>query len=210
MGHQNIWDSCLSTIKRNVEEQAFNTWFEPIIPVRFDKNILTIQVPSQFFYEWLEEHYVHVLRDAIIEQLGKDGKLEYSVVIDKGNSKSEPYTINLPTSKRPERKNIKGWASRPSDKALEEIFAYNFNLNPNYTFETLIEGDCNRLARSAGFAVAQRPGITSFNPLVVYGGVGLGKTHLAQAIGNEILQNISDKEVIYVPEEKSVSASVEE
>jgi chromosomal replication initiator protein len=192
-----------------VEEQAFNTWFEPIIPIKYDKNVLTIQVPSQFFYEWLEEHYVHVLRDAIVDQLGAEGKLEYSIVIDTGNSKSEPYTINLPTTQRPDRKNIKEGPNKFSEKNIEDLFTYDFNLNSNYTFETFIEGDCNRLARSAGFAVAQRPGITSFNPLMVYGGVGLGKTHLAQAIGNEILQHISDKEVIYVPAEKFTQQFIE-
>ncbi len=192
-----------------MEEQAFNTWFEPIVPIKYDKNVLTIQVPSQFFYEWLEEHYVHVLRDAIVDQLGAEGKLEYSIVIDTGNSKSEPYTINLPTTQRPERKNIKEGPNKFPEKNIEDLFTYDFNLNSNYTFETFIEGDCNRLARSAGFAVAQRPGITSFNPLMVYGGVGLGKTHLAQAIGNEILQHISDKEVIYVPAEKFTQQFIE-
>ncbi len=209
LNHQKIWDNCLSSIRRNVEEQAFNTWFEPIVPVGFDKNVLTIQVPSQFFYEWLEEHYVHVLRDVIVEQLGEEGKLEYSIVIDKGNSKSEPYTINLPTTQRPDRKNLKERPHTFPEKNIEDLFAYDFNLNSNYTFETFIEGDCNRLARSAGFAVAQRPGITSFNPLMVYGGVGLGKTHLAQAIGNEILQHISDKGVIYVPAEKFTQQFIE-
>ena len=209
LNHKEIWDNCLHTIRKNVEEQAFNTWFEPILPVKYDKNILTIQVPSQFFYEWLEEHYVHVLRDAIVEQLGVDGKLEYSIVIDKGNSTSEPFTINLPTSKRPDRKAFKNEAAGLQEKDLQAIFTYDFNLNPNYTFETFIEGDCNRLARSAGYAVAQRPGITSFNPLMVYGGVGLGKTHLAQAIGNEILQNITEKEVIYVPAEKFTQQFIE-
>jgi len=207
--HQKIWNNCLASIRKNVEEQAFSTWFAPIVPVNFEKNILTIQVPSQFFYEWLEEHYVNILREVIDEQLGPDGKLEYSIVIDKGNQDSLPYTINLPTSKRPDQKRPGDKNSQKYDHEIEKIFAYDFKLNPNYQFETFIEGDCNRLARSAGFAVAQRPGITSFNPLMVYGGVGLGKTHLAQAIGNEILQNIPGKEVIYVPAEKFTQQFIE-
>jgi chromosomal replication initiator protein len=206
--YQKIWNSCLASIRKNVEEQAFSTWFAPIVPVNFNKNVLTIQVPSQFFYEWLEEHYVNILREAIDEQLGPEGKLEYSIVIDKGNRDSLPYTINLPTSKRPDQ-NRPNKSFRKYDREMEEIFAYDYKLNPNYQFETFIEGDCNRLARSAGFAVAQRPGITSFNPLMVYGGVGLGKTHLAQAIGNEILQNIPGKEVIYVPAEKFTQQFIE-
>ena len=122
VNHQKIWDNCLSTIRRNVEEQAYNTWFEPIVPINFDKNVLTIQVPSQFFYEWLEEHYVHVLRDAIVGQLGEEGKLEYSIVIDKGNTKSEPYTINLPTTQRPDRKNPQEGSNTSHEKSIEDLF----------------------------------------------------------------------------------------
>ena len=206
--HQEVWGNCLKNIRDVVGNQAFNTWFDPIIPLKLEDKILTIQVPSQFFYEWLEEHYVHILRDVIYQQLGNDGKLEYSIVIDRGNSNSKPYTINIPTSKRADPK------SKPEDhngkeNDIRDIFKYDFQLNRNYTFDTFIEGDCNRLARSAGYAVAQRPGITSFNPLMVYGGVGLGKTHLAQAIGNEIMQNIPGKSVIYVPAEKFTQQFIE-
>jgi len=208
LDHQEVWDNCLRKIKDVVGDQAFNTWFDPIIPLNLNDNILTIQVPSQFFYEWLEEHYVHILRDVIYQQLGKDGKLEYSIVIDRGNSNSKPYTINIPTSKRADRKSDKEDHNGKADD-IRDIFKYDFQLNRNYTFDTFIEGDCNRLARSAGYAVAQRPGITSFNPLMVYGGVGLGKTHLAQAIGNEIMQCIPGKSVIYVPAEKFTQQFIE-
>ena len=206
--HQKVWNNCLSTIKRQVGDQAFSTWFDPIMPLKLENKVLTIQVPSQFFYEWLEEHYVQILRDVIHEQLGAEGKLEYSIVIDKGNDHTKPYTINLPTSSRQDKK-IREQKDQEDRDFLNEIFKYDFRLNNNYTFDTFIEGDCNRLARSAGYAVAQRPGITSFNPLMVYGGVGLGKTHLAQAIGNEITQNISGKEVIYVPAEKFTQQFIE-
>jgi chromosomal replication initiator protein len=195
-------------IKDVVGDQAFNTWFDPIIPIKLEDNVLTIQVPSQFFYEWLEEHYVHILRDVIYQELGNDGKLEYSIVIDRGNSESKPYTINIPTSKRRDFK-AKHEDQNGNAQDIRDIFKYDFQLNRNYTFDTFIEGDCNRLARSAGYAVAQRPGITSFNPLMVYGGVGLGKTHLAQAIGNDIFQNIPGKSVIYVPAEKFTQQFIE-
>ena len=191
-----------------VGDQAFNTWFDPIIPLNLEDNVLTIQVPSQFFYEWLEEHYVHILRDVIYHELGNEGKLEYSIVIDRGNSDSKPYTINIPTSKRGDVK-VKQDDQNGLNHDIRDIFKYDFQLNRNYTFDTFIEGDCNRLARSAGYAVAQRPGITSFNPLMVYGGVGLGKTHLAQAIGNDIMLNIPGKSVIYVPAEKFTQQFIE-
>jgi chromosomal replication initiator protein len=206
--HQEVWGNCLINIRDVVGDQAFNTWFDPIIPLKLEDKILTIQVPSQFFYEWLEEHYVHILRDVIYQQLGNDGKLEYSIVIDRGNSNSKPYTINIPTTKRADPK-LKPEDHNGKENDIRDIFKYDFQLNRNYTFDTFIEGDCNRLARSAGYAVAQRPGITSFNPLMVYGGVGLGKTHLAQAIGNEIMQNIAGKSVIYVPAEKFTQQFIE-
>ena len=208
LDHQQVWGNCLKMIKDVVGDQAFNTWFDPIIPLKLEDNVLTIQVPSQFFYEWLEEHYVHILRDVIYQELGNDGKLEYSIVIDRGNSESKPYTINIPTSKHRDFK-AKHEDQNGSAQDIRDIFKYDFQLNRNYTFDTFIEGDCNRLARSAGYAVAQRPGITSFNPLMVYGGVGLGKTHLAQAIGNDIFQNIPGKSVIYVPAEKFTQQFIE-
>jgi chromosomal replication initiator protein len=200
-----LWDRCLSTISKNVSEQAYNTWFVPITPLRFENNILTIQVPSQFFYEWLEEHYVQLLRSAIDEHLGSEGKLEYSVVVDRGNEFNKPLTINLPTTIRGEGKSVQAG----KENEWIDLFKYDFKLNPNYTFEAFVEGDCNRLARSAGYAVAKKPGVTSFNPLMVYGGVGLGKTHLAQAIGNEIMLSLPDKRIIYVPAEKFTQQFIE-
>ncbi len=208
LDHLHVWGNCLKSIREAVGDQAYNTWFDPIIPLKLEDKVLTIQVPSQFFYEWLEEHYVHILREVINHQLGVEGKLEYSIVIDRGDNDSIPFTINLPTSKRPELRSKKD-GYNGEDQVIKEIFKYDFRLNNNYTFDTFIEGDCNRLARSAGYAVAQRPGITSFNPLMVYGGVGLGKTHLAQAIGNEILEHIPAKVVIYVPAEKFTQQFIE-
>jgi chromosomal replication initiator protein len=197
--HNAAWNSCLSRIKPTIGEQGFVTWFKPIRPIKLQDKILTIQVPSQFFYEYLEEHYVSLLRNVIDTELGKEFRLEYSVVVDTGADKSKPVTINLPNSGR--QKTTNG-----QDKIYErnsfELFGYDLNLNRSYTFENFVEGDCNRLARSAGYAVAQRPGVTSFNPLMVYGGVGLGKTHLVQAIGNRILEDEKKKVVQYVSSEK--------
>lgn len=201
--HNTAWSSCLSKIKDDIGDQGFETWFKPIKPIKLENKILTIQVPSQFFYEYLEEHYVHLLRGVIDNQLGRDFRLEYSVVIDTGDASNKPFTINLPNN--PSRNSGNGYNSK-SDTRRElssfELFGYDFRLNPAYTFDNFIEGDCNRLARSAGYAVAQRPGVTSFNPLMLYGGVGLGKTHLVQAIGNEIANGADRKIVHYVSSEK--------
>ncbi|MEQ9167245.1 MAG: chromosomal replication initiator protein DnaA, partial [Fulvivirga sp.] len=200
-----VWSDCLRVIKENVAEQSFNTWFEPITPLKCQNDVLTIQVPSQFFYEWLEEHYVHILKKAITSVMGEKARLEYSVIVDKGNSKTAPLSVNLPNtgnSKTNKFGNTKEEYTSPfALKSVDNLYQQS-QLNPNYTFDTYIEGDCNRLARSAGFAVAQKPGITSFNPLMLYGGVGLGKTHLVQAIGNEIKNNLGNRFVLYVSSEK--------
>lgn len=202
-----VWNECLRVVEQHVNEQSFSTWFKPINPVKLEGTILTIQVPSQFFYEWLEDNYVQVLKLAIKTTLGQGGKLEYAVVVDKGNSSNQPYVVSYPQGNSGTKKN------QPEEQhktpfemqSLNAEALTNSNLNPTYTFTTYIEGDCNRLARSAGFAVATKPGITSFNPLMVYGGVGLGKTHLVQAIGNEIKNGPDNKFVLYVSSEKFVN-----
>ena len=201
---ESIWNDCLRVISEKVAEQSFNTWFKPIVPVKCTDDVLTIQVPSQFFYEWLEEHYVHILKKAITSVMGSQARLEYSVIVDRGNSQSKPLAVNLPN-----KGNANGFGGAGDNeyfspfqlKTVDTLYQQS-QLNPNYTFDTYIEGDCNRLARSAGYAVAQKPGVTSFNPLMLYGGVGLGKTHLVQAIGNEIKRKVHNSFVLYVSSEK--------
>lgn len=203
---QSAWSKCLSLIQSNVSEQSFGTWFKPIVPLRLENKILTIQVPSQFFYEYLEEHYVHLLRAVMNQVLGEDYQLEYSVVVDKGFSGNKPYVVNLPNRNTGKSNGLPN-QNNPAFTSPFDIPAVQENnqqsqLNNNYLFENFIEGDCNRLARSAGLAVAKKPGATSFNPLMFYGGVGLGKTHLVHAIGNEIKNFVDNKFVLYVSSEK--------
>ena len=209
--HEKLWSKCLEVIKDNVSIQSYKTWFEPIKPLKLKGNVLTIQVPSQFFYEWLEEHYITLLKKIIKKELGTEGKLEYSIVMENNFNSNKPYTIKFPTTNRSAVKNSP--VSMPIDvgnKAIKNPFiipglkkvTVDSQLNPNYSFENFVEGDCNRLARSAGFAVANKPGGTAFNPLLIYGGVGLGKTHLAHAIGIEIKQRHPNKTVLYVSSEK--------
>jgi chromosomal replication initiator protein len=205
-----VWAKCLEIIRHEVNEQSFKTWFEPIVPLKVVSNTLTIQVPSQFFYEWLEENYVHALRKAIDYTLGRNGMLEYSIIVDKGDRKNPPIALNVPNQKsttpppvqrRPEP-NLYESPFQLKDLDSLELDSY---LNAHYVFDNFVEGDCNRLGRSAGMAVAQRPGVTSFNPLMIYGGVGLGKTHLIQAIGNYIKDTQANKFVLYVSSEKFVN-----
>ena len=91
-----VWKECLRVIEQHVSEQSFSTWFKPINPVRLEGSSLTIQVPSQFFYEWLEDNYVEVLKLAIKTTLGQNGRLEYAVVVDRGNSQNQPYMVSYP------------------------------------------------------------------------------------------------------------------
>jgi chromosomal replication initiator protein len=202
---EKIWSDCLSIIKSELNDNSFSTWFAPIVPLRFENNTLTIQVPSQFFYEWLEDHYVAVLRKAIDFAIGRQGLLEYSIVVDKGDKKNPPISFNIPNQpNNPQQTTqIKPEVSRnPFESKALDMMEVDSNLNPKYTFDKFIEGDCNRLGRAAGLAVANKPGLTSFNPLMIYGGVGLGKTHLIQAIGNQIKDQYPGKFVLYVSTEK--------
>ncbi len=214
---ESVWNNCLKLIKDNVTPQSFKTWFDPIKPIKLENKVLTIQVPSQFFYEWLEEHYVTLLRKTLKQELGPGSRLEYNIIVENGGGNQKPYTINVPTNNavRAEQNevglplnistNIKNPFIIPGLKKVN----IDSQLNPNYTFENFIEGDCNRLARSAGFAVANKPGGTAFNPLMVFGGTGLGKTHLVHAIGNHIKQVNKNKVVLYVSAEKFMNQFVD-
>jgi len=208
---ETIWDNCLEFIQDNISSQSYKTWFTPIKPLKLKGQTLNIQVPSRFFFEWIEEHYISLLKTAIRRELGEDAKLMYSIIMENTYGNANPYTIKVPSSNRPPIKNPK--VAVPVEIAaagvknpfvipgLKKIHVES-QLNPNYTFENLIEGDCNRLPRSAGYAVANKPGGTSFNPLLLYGGVGLGKTHLAHSIGIEIKDRYPEKTVLYVSAEK--------
>jgi chromosomal replication initiator protein len=217
--HFDVWNRCLSIIKDNVPTMSFKTWFEPIVPLKLEKAILTIQVPSTFFYEYLEEQYIGILSKTLRKELGSDAKLEYSVVMENhGYSEAKPYTVKLPTKSNTNLKNRP--LSLPLDdeeRTIRNPFVIpgikklhvDPQLNPDNSFDNFIEGDCNRLARSAGYAVAQNPGGTAFNPLLIYGGSGLGKTHLAQAIGIEVKQKNPEKIVLYVNANKFQTQFVE-
>ena len=211
-----IWSNCLTIIKDIVEWQHFKTWFEPIKPVSVKDNVLIIQVPSQFFYEYLEEHYVNLLAKTLKRELGKEARLEYRIMVDGGNTYSKPVTVDMAGH------SYKSFTNNEMDFPLINTPVKNPfvipglkkmhidpQLNPNYTFDTYVEGDNNRVARRAGKTVAEKPGANSFNPLVIYGGVGLGKTHLAQAIGNEVKRHQPNKVVLYVSSEKFINQFVD-
>ncbi len=199
LAHQ-IWEQCLIIIKEKISTLSYKTWFQPIVPIRLDGNLLTVQVPSQFFYDWLEEHYSALIRGTITAVLGETAKFFYLVTTEDDTSTSlptasvDPSLTVLEPSRTPFTPHV--------PLRAENVQSIRNNLNPRYTFENFIKGDCNQLARAAALAVANNPGGTSFNPLVLYGGTGLGKTHLMHALGNHAATNGKAKRIAYVSSEK--------
>jgi len=213
-----VWNNCLAFIQDNIQPQAFKTWFEPIKPVKLSDNALSIQVPSKFFYEWLEEHYVKLLKVALTKELGENAKLVYVIKMENTYGNREPFTEQIPSSNRgsvnPQEMDVPIKSKNPELKNPFVIpgirnIKIESQLNPNYNFDNFLEGDSNRLARSAGLAVANKPGGTSFNPLLIFGGVGLGKTHLAHAIGVEIKDKYPERTVLYISAEKFTQQYIE-
>jgi chromosomal replication initiator protein len=280
---EHVWDECLDIIRDNVRRQSYKTWFEPLkaqsLAEEDDLKKLTIQLPSRFYYEWLEEHYFSLLRKTITKVLGNNGRLVYDVVIEREDddgtdgasmelparrpddetpsaasegpdqsspSQQEPHTPPEapregdasppetpdrpdvtppasaspsaeepePSSPDPQRSEAAG---EPSSPPVQNPFAIpgiqdaniDSQLNESYTFDRFIEGDCNELARSAAWTIAQEPGGTSFNPYLIYGGVGLGKTHLIQAVGNYVTAHFPDKTALYVSSERFTTEFVQ-
>ena len=216
---QSVWNSCLAFIKDNITPQAYKTWFEPIKAVKLtDNKSLSIQVPSKFFYEWLEEHYVKLLKVSLNRVLGEQAKLVYVIRMENTYGNKQPFTEKIPSTNR------SNMASQEVDVPIKNKnpelknpfiipgirnVKIESQLNPSYNFDNFLEGDSNRLARSAGLAVANKPGETSFNPLLIFGGVGLGKTHLAHSIGIEIKDKYPEKTVLYISAEKFTQQYIE-
>lgn len=208
---ESVWQNCLSFIKDNIQPQAYKTWFDPIEAVKLSDNALSIQVPSKFFYEWLEEHYVKILKVALTKELGNSAKLVYVIKMENTYGNKQPFTEKIPSSNRtPVKSQDVDIPLKNKNPELKNPFIIpgirnvkiESQLNPNYNFDNFLEGDSNRLARNAGIAVANKPGGTSFNPLLIFGGVGLGKTHLAHAIGVDIKDKYPEKTVLYISAEK--------
>lgn len=177
-----IWKACLLKIKGNVSLMTYNTWFLPIKPIELNGTTLKVQIPSQFFWEWVDEHFNSLITKSITQVLGTEASLTYVIAEDVDHSETKetaPVKSNITEKVKPKH-------------------SFESNLNPRYTFDNFIKGEGNQLARAAAGAISDNPGGTSFNPLFLYGGVGLGKTHLIQAIGNQIVKNYPEKKVIYL------------
>lgn len=191
--HVALWNRCLDFIKDNVSEQAYKTWFLPIKPLEFKEKTLLVQVPSHFFYEFLEDHYIDLLRKTLSKVFGEGTLLEYDVVVNKSSRPQQTVQIESTKRSNVERKPVE--TAKIPTIPMPEL---DSRLNPNYNFATFIEGVSNKLSRSVGEAIAENPAKTIFNPLFLYGASGVGKTHLANAIGTRIKELYPTKRVLYV------------
>ena len=197
--HVALWEHCLKIIKDNVPETTYNTWFAPIVPLKYKDNTLILQIPSQFFYEILEEQYVDLLRKTLYKVIGKGTKLMYNVMVDKTSVPNQ--TVNLEASNRSTAvtpRPVVNANKAPNLLTTPVIQELDSHLKPNYTFENFIEGYSNKLSKSVAESVALKPAGTAFNPLFLYGTSGVGKTHLANAIGIKIKELYPQKKVLYI------------
>jgi chromosomal replication initiator protein len=195
--HDQLWNRCLSVIKDNISEASFNTWFAPIVSLKYENNIFVLQVPSQFFVEYIEEKYIDLLRMTLYREVGVGTRLEYRVLIDKSSGKGTQIPSNAEHSKpKSGINNISNYINPYNKPQLPEI---DPQLNPACSFNSLIEGKSNKLARTAGMSIGNEPGKNIFNPLFLYGQSGVGKTHLVNAIGVMVKQLHPEKRVLYVP-----------
>ena len=183
---QQQWAQCQVILADNMTSSAYQTWFAPIVPLQFEGGILVLQVKSQFVAEYIEENYISLLSAAIIRVFGQGTHLEYRVLID---STSGASTM-LPS--------LGAQAPASTVVSQKQVAHFDTQLNMNYTFDTFVGGEPNKLARTAGIAIAKQPGFTAFNPLFIYGGSGVGKTHLANAIGNRVRVYNTQARVLYV------------
>ncbi|GHV00300.1 chromosomal replication initiator protein DnaA [Bacteroidia bacterium] len=196
--YSEIWQDCLSLIKTKTSEEEFNKWFQPIVPLDFNGTTLQLKVPNESYVYHIEKNCLNLLRPIICDRFGLNIRLRY--IIPQSDAAKGPSSQDGDTSA------IRRIVAQSDGANIENPFVIpgirkliiDPQLNPKYTLETFVEGDCNRLARSAGKAVAIDPGKTAFNPLYIFGDSGLGKTHLAHAIGMEARQRHPDMRVLYV------------
>ena len=188
---QQIWNECLHILRDNLTPTVFTTWFAPIQALSYEDNVLVLQVKSQFIVEYIEENYLTLLSKVLFRVLGPQTKLEYRVQIDSHTNAG----MNIPSDVSQAPAVPVMLVQQPD---LKDEPDFNSQLNPSYTFETFVQGDANKLARTVALSIAAQPGRSSFNPMFIYGGSGVGKTHLANAIGNEVKRLMPQKRVLYI------------
>ncbi|KAA3620244.1 MAG: chromosomal replication initiator protein DnaA [Calditrichaeota bacterium] len=192
-----VWNNCLEIIRLKFNEQSFHTWIQPIKPIELHGATLTIQVPSEFVKKWIQDNYNKILINALRSILGTSATYKYEI------APSEEFDIlEIPPVAELPKIQVQGKSNQNDLNQVQDSDEDQHPINERYTFSNFVEGSSNQFAKAAALAVAEAPGKTSFNPLVIYGGVGLGKTHLIQAIGNFSLESGIAKKVMYVSSEK--------
>ena len=186
-----VWGEVLEILKSEIPLQSFNTWFKPTVGTFLDKDILEVSVPNKFASNWIEEKFSGVIAGAVSTHLGSAREVKFII----GSKVDDPGDNG---------------GSKPVQKSLQSKAASSrTHLNSRYAFDSFVVGDSNRFARAAAMAVAEAPMQTKYNPLYIYGGVGLGKTHLLQAIGNLAQEKYSTLKVLYVTSEKFTNDFIE-
>ena len=194
--YNEVWQDCLDRLRSSITEEELVRWFMPIRPIGFDGSNLRLRVPNESFVANIERNYLRYLRPIVQELYGVDTQLHYAVPRSAQQAVVNTSAPSVPRFATPnDTTNITNPFTFPG---LPRKIMFDPQLNPNYTFENHVEGECNRLARSAGMAVAVTPGTNAFNPLYIYGDSGLGKTHIVQAIGHEVRQRHPELQVLYV------------
>ena len=194
---KSLWNNCLKIIRDNISEAAYNTWFAPIIPISYRDNIFTVQVPSQFFYEYLEEKFIDLIQQTLYRVMGEETILNYRVVVASASNTAVEIRGESKKQSNFSQKNVPS-AKVPSPFDRVEAQEFDSQINTKYTFNNFYEGDSNKLARTAAEAVAISSANTAFNPLFLHGRSGVGKTHLCHAIGSKIQELHPDKKVLYL------------
>ena len=194
-----LWQQCLAIFRHNVDERQYRTWFEPIQIVSYKDQTLTFGLPSQYFYEFLSEHFGRLIFSAVKRVYGESVRLKYSLLVDKTHNLTidiEPGNTQTPSTYA----KAQPGGNNKSPNVLQAPLPQDLDpqLNWHYRFENFIEGESNKLPRAVGQAVAEHPMRSTFNPLFIYGPSGVGKTHLANAIGAKIKELYPQKRVLYV------------
>lgn len=196
--HEQMWNDCLKIIQDNITKEQYEAWFKKIVPVSYDDGKLILEIPSQFYFDYLEEHFADIIRLSIEKVIGRNVKLLYKVQIDHKNPKT---TIDLPTNLGKDSDKLIDKSRKleqPNQFVSDDLSDFDCHLNPRYTFESYIEGASNKLARCAGQNIAANPGKSMFNPMFIFGAPAVGKTHLANAIGIAVKQQFPKKKIIYI------------
>lgn len=196
-----LWDDCLRMLQADLTESAFNTWFRPIQPVSYDGATLVLMLRSQMVVQYIEENYIEPYSRAIFRVFGPTTRVEYRILIDSQSGATigtVSDVVDQQATKTAALNARQPQYATPQMPVQTQLPPIDSRLNPNYTFETFVQGECNKLVRTVSLSAAKEPGKSTFNPLFIYGGSGVGKTHLMNAIGNQVKQIWPDKRVLYL------------